>query len=292
MAANRVSEIPSPGNVSGPLLNAFSVDVEDYYQVAAFEGAVRRESWSRYEPRVDRNTRRILGLLERHGVRATFFVLGWIAERNRELVQEIVARGHELAAHGYDHRRITELTPAEFRADVRKTKRLLEEIGGSEVIGYRAPTYSVVDRTLWALEVLAEEGYLYDSSIFPIRHDRYGIPSAKRFPGVVEAAQPLVEFPISTVRLLGLNLPFIGGGYLRHLPLAFMLWGMRRVNRREGQPVMFYVHPWEIDPEQPRLPAGRLTRVRHYRNLARTEERLQAILGRFRFTTVREVLGC
>ena len=275
----------------GPL-NAFTVDVEDFFQVSAFEGVIDRADWDTFERRVERNTRRLLELLDRFGVRSTMFVLGWVAEKSPELVREIHRGGHELAIHGYDHRRVTELTPDEFRRDVRAAKELLEEIAGVEVVGYRAPTYSIVRETMWATQILLEEGFRYDSSIFPIRHDRYGIPDAPRFPWVIAShnGSSLVEFPISTVRLLGMNLPFVGGGYLRLLPPGYIRWGMRRLNRRERRPAIVYVHPWEIDPEQPRQPVGWLTRIRHYANLGRTEARLTDLLERFRFGTVREVL--
>jgi polysaccharide deacetylase family protein (PEP-CTERM system associated) len=273
--------------------NAFSVDVEEHYQVEAFRGIIARNQWARFESRVELNTRRLLGLLQRRSVTATFFILGCVAERCPRLVRECVEAGHEIASHGWDHRPVTELTPEEFRSDVRRTKDLLEQLGGVEVLGYRAPTYSIVKSTMWALDVLLEEGYRYDSSIFPIVHDRYGIPEAARFPGAVAAqnSSSLLEFPISTVRVGGVNLPFIGGGYLRHLPERFVLWGMRRVIEQEQQPVIVYVHPWEVDPEQPRLgevPA--ITRWRHYRNLERTEDRLENLLKEFSFGTVREVL--
>ncbi len=274
-------------------LNAFSVDVEDYFQVAALENVVDRRDWDGFELRVERNMRRLLEIFERHGVRSTLFLLGWVAERRPRLVRDALAAGHELAVHGYDHRCVTSLTPREFRADVRRTKDIVEQIAGVEVIGYRAPNYSIVEETMWAMEVLLEEGFRYDSSIFPIHHDRYGVPRAPRFPWTIRAddGAALVEAPISTVRLAGLNLPFVGGGYLRHLPLWYILWGMRRVNEVERRPAIVYLHPWEIDPDQPRQPAGPLTRLRHYRNLHRTEERLEALFGRYRFTTVREVLG-
>ncbi len=280
----------APGG--GPV-NAFSVDVEDYFQVAAFEDVVDRRDWEGLESRVEGNTRRLLKICGRHGVRSTLFLLGWVAERCPALVRDALAAGHELAIHGYDHRWVTSQSPAEFRADVRKAKDIVEQIAGVEVIGYRAPNYSIVAETMWATEVLLEEGFRYDSSIFPIHHDRYGIPGAPRFPWTIRSVDgaELVEAPISTVRLAGLNLPFVGGGYLRHLPLWYILWGMRRVNRVEGRPAIVYLHPWEIDPEQPRQAVGPLTRWRHYRNLHRTDERLEALFSRYRFTTVREVLG-
>lgn len=275
------------------LENAFSVDVEDYFQVAALADAVSRSDWAELESRVERNTQDLLELLRRYQVKATFFVLGWVAERYPGLVREIEALGHELGAHGYDHRPVNEQARDEFRADVRRSKRILEDIAGAEVIGYRAPTYSIVGDTLWALDILLEEGYRYDSSIFPILHDRYGIPNATRFPGVVNtvSGSSLLEFPISTVRILGTNLPFVGGGYLRHFPMRYILWGIRRVNVVERQPVILYVHPWEIDPDQPSMPVGPLNRFRHYRNLDQTQQRLELLLDRFQFTPVRKVLG-
>ncbi len=279
-------------SASATPLNAFTVDVEDFFQVAAFEPIIERSRWDSFDRRVEENTRRVLALLDRHGVRATMFVLGWVAERAPELVREMARAGHEIAVHSYDHKRVTELTPEEFREDVRRTKGLLEEIAGVEVRGYRAPTYSIVEETLWAVDVLLEEGFLYDSSIFPIRHDRYGIPDAPRFPWVVtrNGDTELIEFPISTLRLFGMNLPFTGGGYLRLFPAGLGRWGLRRLNRVEGQPGIVYVHPWELDPEQPRQPVGWFTRWRHYRNLERTEERLEEMLETFRFGTVLDVL--
>lgn len=275
------------------MLNAFSVDVEDYFQVGAFEKAVRREDWDRLEPRVERNTRRLLDLCDRYNVKGTYFVLGWVAERWPQLVRDIRDAGHELATHGQDHRRVTTLKPREFREDVRRSKRTIEDIAGVEVIGYRAPSYSIVRETFWAVDVLAEEGFRYDSSIFPIRHDRYGIPDFPRFPRPVHGTNgtALHEVPISTVRVAGLNLPFVGGGYLRHFPLAFIRWGMHRLNSVERRPAIVYIHPWEIDPEQPRQRVSALTRMRHYRNLHLTEGRLERLFSEYCFTTIREVLG-
>ncbi|HEX5759981.1 MAG TPA: XrtA system polysaccharide deacetylase [Thermoanaerobaculia bacterium] len=275
------------------LTNAFSVDVEDWFQVTAFEDAIPRTDWESMPARVERNTRRLLELCAAHQVRGTFFVLGWVAERWPALVRDVQAAGHELGAHGQDHRRVTTLTPEEFRQDVRRAKRTIEDVSGTEVIGYRAPSYSIVRETLWAVDVLAEEGFRYDSSIFPIRHDRYGIPDFPRFPLAVRGLDgtTLHEFPMSTVRLAGFNLPFVGGGYLRHLPFAFVRWGMRRVNEVEKRPAIVYVHPWEVDPEQPRADVRWATRLRHYRNLHLTERRLAALFDEFRFTTIREVLG-
>jgi polysaccharide deacetylase family protein (PEP-CTERM system associated) len=277
-----------------PLLrNAFSVDVEDYFQVGAFENAIDRRDWDRLQPRVAVNTRRLLALCDRHGVRGTFFVLGWVAERWPSLVREIHQAGHELATHGQDHRRVTTLTREQFRADVRRSKATIEQLVGTAVIGYRAPSYSIVRATLWAMDVLVEEGFRYDSSIFPIHHDHYGIPDFPRHPAPLRGTNgtTLYEFPISTVRVAGINLPFVGGGYLRHFPLAFVRWGMHRLNDGERRPAMLYVHPWELDPGQPRQAVGLLTRIRHYRNLDSCAARLAALFGEFRFTTVREVLG-
>ncbi|HEX2223625.1 MAG TPA: XrtA system polysaccharide deacetylase [Thermoanaerobaculia bacterium] len=275
------------------MLNAFSVDVEDYFQVGAFEGTCPRERWGSYEPRVERNTRRLLDLCAKYNVKGTFFVLGWVAERWPGLVRDIQAAGHELGTHGQDHRQVTTLTPQEFREDIRRSKRTIEDASGAEVIGYRAPSYSIVKETMWALDVLYEEGFRYDSSVFPIHHDRYGIPDFPRFPRPLRGQNgtALHEFPISTVRFAGLNLPFVGGGYLRHFPLSFIRWGMSRLNRGERRPAILYIHPWEIDPEQPVQPVPYLTRVRHYRNLHRTEGRLARLFSEYPFTTVREVLG-
>jgi polysaccharide deacetylase family protein (PEP-CTERM system associated) len=225
------------------------------------------------------------------GVRGTFFVLGWVVERCPALVRRIAAGGHELASHGYHHRLLYQLTPDEFRQDVRRAKRLIEDASGAGVSGYRAPSFSVVRSTLWALDVLLEEGYRYDASIFPVRHDRYGIPDAERHPHVVRGpAGALVEVPASTVRLGSTNLPIAGGGYFRLLPYAWTRWGMRRVNETERRPVVFYLHPWEIDPGQPRIPVGVATRLRHYSGLSRTADRLNRLMRDFRFDSIRAVL--
>ncbi len=274
------------------IVSAFSVDVEDYFHVEAFRHILDPADWESMEQRVEPNTRRLLDLLDEFGVKGTFFVLGWVAERSPVLVSDIHAAGHEVAIHGYDHRPITVMTPSEFREDVRRTKGVVESITGEAVLGYRAPNYSVVEETLWALDILMEEGLQYDSSIFPIAHDRYGIPDAQRHPWTVRRGERLlVEFPISTIRVGGRNLPFVGGGYLRLLPMAYVRWGMRRVIDKEGRPLMVYVHPWEIDPDQPVLDVGPLTRLRHYGRLAGVENRLHRLLGEYRFDTVRSVLG-
>jgi polysaccharide deacetylase family protein (PEP-CTERM system associated) len=270
--------------VAPKLVNVMTIDVEDYFHVSAFEGVLPRSRWESLESRVCANTERLLEIFTDYDVRGTFFVLGWVAERFPKLVHRIAANGHEIASHGYTHRLIYEQTPAEFRDDVRRAKSILEAITGVPVLGYRAPSYSVTARSLWALDVLLEEGYRYDSSIFPIRHDRYGIPSSPRHPHTIERGHgSLLEAPASTTRVGPMNLPIAGGGYFRVLPFGWTRWGIRRVNRSEQRPVIFYLHPWEIDPGQPRIPAGWLSRFRHYRNLDRTESRLRMLLGEFRF---------
>ena len=275
-----------------PIINAMSVDVEDYFQVSAFEPTVSRAHWSQFESRVERNTHRLLDIFDEFNVKSTFFTLGWIAERHPHLVQAIAARGHEIASHGFEHRLIYEQTPDAFRDDVRRAKAVLEQTSGQGVAGYRAPSYSVTTQSLWALDVLAEEGYSYDSSIFPIRHDRYGIPTAPRHPHRLDMVRhgSLVEVPASTVRVGSTNLPVAGGGYFRLLPYWWTRWGIDRVNRTEQRPAIFYLHPWEIDPEQPRIKAGALSRFRHYRNLGQTEPRLRRLLADFRFDTMAALL--
>jgi polysaccharide deacetylase family protein (PEP-CTERM system associated) len=274
------------------VVNALSVDVEDYFQVSAFSNVVSPSSWEAFECRVERNTLTLLDLFDRSHTKATFFVLGWIAERYPGVVQEISLRGHEVASHGYAHRTIDQYTPEDFRQEIRSAKAFLEALIQAPVIGYRAPSFSITRDTLWALEILADEGFQYDSSIFPIHHDRYGIPGASRFPDAFTFRhRRLYEFPMSTVRLLGAaNVPFGGGGYLRLAPLWFTRSCIRRVNERERQPAMVYVHPWEVDPGQPRIAGTPLAKVRHYHNLDRTVHRLEALLGEFRFAPVREVL--
>jgi polysaccharide deacetylase family protein (PEP-CTERM system associated) len=274
------------------MLNALTIDVEDYYHVSAFEAVVPFADWERYESRVEKNTHRILDLLDAHTTKATFFVLGWVVERHPGLIRTLVARGHEVASHGYAHRRVYTQTPEQFRTETRRSKRLLEDTLGQPIRGYRAASYSITRHSLWALEVLREEGFGYDSSIFPIRHDLYGIPRHPRFcallPGPSEA--PLVEFPLSTLRLGGTNFPIAGGGYLRLFPYTYTRWGIQYLNRREGQPAVVYLHPWEVDPTQPRLPAGKLSRFRHYTNLHKMEERFVRLLQDFSFGTMAEVL--
>jgi polysaccharide deacetylase family protein (PEP-CTERM system associated) len=273
--------------VSTPVVNAMSIDVEDYFHVSVFDGIVPRSTWDGMESRVVANTERLLDIFDESGARSTFFVLGWVGERHPALVRRIADRGHEIASHGYAHRLIYDQTRAAFREDVRKAKGILQEASGRAVIGYRAPSYSITPRSLWALDVLLEEGYRYDSSIFPIQHDRYGIPVSGRAPyPITRPAGTLIEVPASTTRVGPFNLPVAGGGYFRILPYWWTRWGMGRVNRLEQRPAVFYLHPWEIDPDQPRLQVGRLSRFRHYRNLEETETRLRALLRDFRFDTI------
>ncbi len=272
-------------------INALTVDVEDYYQVEGFTSVVRREDWSQWESRVEGNTRRLLELFARHEARGTFFTLGWVAERHPALVREIAAAGHEVACHGYEHRLIYQQTPDEFRRDLVRAKKILEDITGNFVEGYRAPSYSITAQSLWALDILIEEGFRYDSSIFPIHHDRYGMPDAERFPHLIRrAAGQIVEFPPSTVRLFGMNWPMSGGGYFRLLPYSLFSRGLARINQQEDRAAIFFIHPWEVDAGQPVVPGNRLNIWRHRINLHRTLPRLTRLLGDFRFAPVREVI--
>ncbi len=268
--------------------NAITVDVEDYFQVSAFEPYISRADWDKFPLRVHKNTERILELFEMVGVRGTFFMLGWIAERVPALARRIVDAGHELASHGYAHVRVYQQRPDEFRQDVVRTKQLLEDLGGCEVRGYRAASFSIRKDTLWAVDILQETGYQYSSSVYPVHHDLYGIPQAPRFP-FRHNGTGLLEIPITTVRAMNQNLPVGGGGYFRIYPYGFFRRALRRVNRDEGQPVIFYFHPWEIDPDQPRPPnVGLKSRFRHYVNLHKTEHRLRQLLADFRWGRVDE----
>lgn len=273
------------------MINALTIDVEDYYMVSAFADIVPFNDWTTFESRVERNTYRILDLLHEYDVRATFFVLGWVAERCTQLIRDIHASGHEVGCHGYNHRLIYNVTPQGFREDVRKAKSILEEATGAPVIGYRAASYSIVARTLWALDILIEENFRYDSSIFPIHHDRYGVPGAERFPHVLRRETgTIMEFPPSTFRLFGQNLPVAGGGYLRLYPLPFTRAAMKIINEREKKPVIVYLHPWEIDIDQPRLNASLSARFRHYINLASTMLKLESFLSEFKFSNLSSFL--
>jgi polysaccharide deacetylase family protein (PEP-CTERM system associated) len=264
------------------ICNALTVDVEDYFQVSALAPHISRSQWDSIACRVERNVEVILGLLTESGAKATFFTLGWIAERYPQLVQRIVAEGHELASHGYSHRRATEQSPEEFSQDIRSAKALLEDLSGVEVTGYRAPSFSVGENNLWAFDCIAEAGYRYSSSVYPIHHDHYGMPDAPRFPYRSRAG--LLEIPLTTVRFSKTNLPAGGGGYFRLLPYVLSRLLIRRVNEVDGQPAVFYLHPWELDPGQPRIDGTSLkTRFRHYLNLHRTAPRLRSLLGDFRW---------
>ncbi len=270
--------------------NVMSVDVEDYFQVAAFADRIPPDEWGRWPCRVEANVERILVLFDEHGVKATFFTLGWIAERYPGLVRRISANGHEIASHGYGHQRASEMSRSAFRQDVVRAKALLEDIAGVAVRGYRAPSFSIGQSNLWALDELVAAGYAYSSSIYPIAHDHYGMPHAPRFPYRPARCPQLLELPPTTVKLAGRNLPAAGGGFFRLLPYAVSRRLIERVNRLEGQPCMFYFHPWEVDPDQPRVPgASARSRFRHYVNLQRMEGKLRRLLKDFRWGRADEV---
>jgi polysaccharide deacetylase family protein (PEP-CTERM system associated) len=273
-------------------VNAFSIDVEDYFQVAALSSAISRDSWSTREYRVEGNTERILDLLAATRVRGTFFVLGWVAERSPALLRRIAQAGHEIACHGYSHQLIYEQSPDQFRQETTRAKRHLEDVLGEPVLGYRAASFSITRESLWALETLIDLGFEYDSSIFPIRHDRYGIPGASFEIGPVAApsGRTLVEFPMSAATFFGVQVPVSGGGYFRILPYWVTRAGLRQINETAGRPFTFYLHPWEVDPGQPRVKVGLFSRFRHYTNLHRCEARLRRVLADFSFTTMRDVL--
>ena len=264
------------------LSNALTIDVEDYFQVSAFAPYIRRDEWEQRECRVERNVQRILELLAQKQIKATFFTLGWVAERYPQLVRDIVAGGHELASHGYGHERASDLSQAAFTQDVTRAKKLLEDLGGAPVLGYRAPSFSIGTGNLWAFDVLAQAGYQYSSSVYPIKHDHYGMPDSPRF--AYRLASGLLEIPITTLRMGNRNLPSSGGGYFRLLPYALSRWMLRKVNQQDRESAIFYFHPWEIDPEQPRVAGIDLrTRFRHYVNIGRTERRLISLMDDFRW---------
>ena len=271
-------------------INAMTVDVEDYFQVSAFESYIAKEQWNTLPHRVERNTHKVLDLLKEKNIKATFFTLGWVAERYPDLIKRIVTDGHELACHGYEHIRVTEQTPEQFRNDVSKSKKLLEDLSGKEVKGYRAASYSIGANNLWALNVLQEEGFKYSSSIYPVKHDLYGMPDAPRFIYEPIENQNFKEIPITTVRFNDKNLPCGGGGFFRFYPYALSKWAFNRVNNQENESAIFYFHPWEIDPEQPRQPGLSLkTRTRHYLNLNRMENRIKRLLTDFNWDTMANV---
>jgi polysaccharide deacetylase family protein (PEP-CTERM system associated) len=291
MPYERTAVRPNPtAVVPGAVVNAMTIDVEDYFHVSAFAASVSRDAWSQYESRVAANTDRLLALFADTGVRATFFVLGWVAERDPGLVRRIVAAGHEVASHSYWHQLVYDLDVETFRHDLRRAKHAIEDAAGVMVRGFRAPSYSLVERSLWALDVLVEEGYSYDASVFPIRHDRYGIPQAPRHAHrIARAGGSVIELPGTTAIAGGARVP-IGGGYFRLLPYRVTRWAVEKVNTVDLQPAMFYLHPWEIDPDQPRLQvASAISRWRHYNNLAATEPRLRRLLADFRWGAVEDV---
>ncbi len=283
----------SPGAPAQRTVNAFSIDVEDYFQVAALAGAISRDSWPTREYRVEANTGRILSLLDEKKIRGTFFVLGWVAEKSPGLVKRIAAEGHEIACHGHSHQLIYRQTQKEFREETTRAKRFLEDVIGQPVLGYRAASFSITRDSLWALDVLIDLGFEYDSSVFPIRHDRYGIPGASPEIGRIAAPsqRTLVEFPMSAASFFGVQVPVSGGGYFRILPYWLTRTGLTQINEQAGRPFTFYLHPWEVDPGQPRVKVGAFSRFRHYTNLHRCEARLRRVLGDFSFSTMREVLA-
>ena len=267
---------------TAPILNAMTIDVEDYFQVSAFASTIPREQWESLPCRVERNIDIALALLDEGKAHATFFTLGWIAERYPGIVRRIVDNGHELASHGYGHQRVSELSRNEFNEDISRAKKTLEDLSGSPVIGYRAPSFSIGADNLWALDLLQEAGYQYSSSIYPIRHDHYGMPDAPRFAHYPRGKDGMLELPPTTAILLGRNLPAAGGGYFRLLPYQASRWLIRRVNRQDGEPCIFYFHPWELDPDQPRqFNISMKTRFRHYINLKHMESRIQSLLRDF-----------
>ncbi|MBW4329525.1 DUF3473 domain-containing protein [Stakelama sp. CBK3Z-3] len=269
--------------------NAMSVDIEDWFQVGAFERVIDRADWDRLEHRVEANSDAVLALFAEAGVKATFFTLGWIAQRNPKLMRRIADAGHEVASHGWDHRRVFTLTPDQFRDDLRRTRAVLEQTSGVAVTGYRAPSFSIDKRTPWAHDILAGEGYRYSSSVAPVVHDHYGWPEAPRFAFRPLDDSPLVELPVTTARLGRRNMA-TGGGFFRLLPGAFMRWTVRRVNGRDGRPAIFYFHPWEVDPDQPRVSDAPIrSRLRHYSRLSAMESKLRRLLAAHQWTRVDEV---
>ncbi len=259
--------------------NALTIDLEDYFHVSAYAGRVRRDDWDTYPSRVAQNTDRLLELLEQHKCKATFFVLGWVAEKKPEVVARVAAAGHEIACHSLWHRRIFDLTPEEFREDTRRAKAVIEDVTGKQVVGYRAPSFSVTPESAWALDILVEEGFQYDSSIFPVRHPSYGIPDAPRTPYWINTASGrILEFPMPTLAVGSKRSPIGGGAYLRLLPYRYTLWSIRHLNQKEKSPVCVYIHPWELDPDQPRMGGNLSARARHYFGLRGTAKKLEKLL--------------
>lgn len=273
------------------VIHCLSFDIEEHFQVSAFASPMRRRHWDVFESRVQRNTDTILKLLDERQIKATFFILGWVAERNPDLVRKLFSHGHEIASHGYGHELITAQTPDVFREDVRRAKGILEDLIGAPVPGYRAPSFSITAETKWALPILVEEGYVYDSSVFPVMHDRYGMPGANPLCHQLDTVSgKLWELPPSTVNVAGVRVPVAGGGYFRLFPYPILRWMLRKIEA-EGQPLVVYLHPWELDPAQPRMQGPLLSRFRHYLNLKKTEGRLTALLNDFGFGPLRDVLA-
>jgi polysaccharide deacetylase family protein (PEP-CTERM system associated) len=274
-----------------PLKNSMTVDVEDYYQVSAFNEVVKYSEWEYYESRVERNTNKILNIFDEHKIQATFFILGWVAEKHPNIVKEIQKRGHEIACHGYSHQLIYNQSRKVFEEEAKRAKSLLEDITGVQVSGYRAASYSITNKSLWALDVLAEAGFKYDSSIFPIVHDRYGIPNSPKEPYkiITKSGNEILEFPLSTFKIIGLTLPVSGGGYFRLYPYNFTRYALQNINKM-NKLFVFYLHPWEIDPGQPKIKASALSRYRHYNNLHKCEQRLRQLVEDFKFTTMNNII--
>jgi polysaccharide deacetylase family protein (PEP-CTERM system associated) len=278
--------------VSDKTINAITVDVEDYYQVSAFTKQVNKEQWESFESRVYGNTHRILEIFDKKRIKGTFFVLGWIAERNQRLIKEIADLGHEIACHGYSHDLVYNQTPEQFQEETERSKKIIEDIVGTKVKGYRAASYSITSKSIWALDILSECGFTYDSSIFPIMHDRYGMPGAKTKPHLykTDKGNRIVEYPLSTVGINKRRFPVSGGGYFRLFPYWLTKVGLRRVNEYDKMPFIFYMHPWEIDEGQPRIKSSRLSEFRHYNNIDKFEARLLRLIDDFEFSTVSDVL--
>ena len=278
-------------SINENIINGLSVDVEDYFHVSNFAGQISYDEWDSFELRVEQNTQRLLDLFGRYSVRATFFILGWVAKRCPNLVRRIAQCGHEIACHSDKHRLVYDLTDDEFRNDLLESKQVLEKLSGQKIVGFRAPSYSITRKNIHALDILHECGFTYDSSIFPIHHHRYGIPDFNRFPTGIKLQNGNVinEYPISTIRMGAKNFPIGGGAYARILPAWLLIKWLRKINRQERKPFVFYLHPWEIDPAQPRLPCSRFTRFRHYVNLDKMEKKLEKILKRFSFAPLKEI---
>lgn len=275
------------------ITNVFSVDVEDYFHVAAFSKVVSRNDWDAYESHVVKNTHVILDMLDKYQISATFFVLGWVCEKNPELIKTIHSKGHEIASHGYSHEMIYEQTPEKFEAEVKYSKMLLEDAIGEKVRGYRAASYSITKKSLWALDILAENGFEYDSSIFPVRHDNYGLPSSPVVPYKIKTGggKEIIEFPLTSLNVFGYRLPIAGGGYFRFFPYWFVRNALKYINSRFNQPFVFYIHPWEIDINQPKIKAGLKSQFRHYNNLNKCEARLENLFNDFSFGTFSDLIN-